>query len=117
MEIPLGSGEINIYSVDNIKLPPRATVSFSVKSASTEQQNGTLHQIIPAEEILLENEDMVLVESVVRRNSTREISEMFASLGHKTVKWCKREKTYHLYTLENKLNILKCTEQRHINAR
>ena len=57
MEIPLGckaSGEINIYSVDDIQLPPRTAVSCTARLGPTEQPKETLYQVIPTEEVILE---------------------------------------------------------------
>ena len=50
IEIPLGSepsGEVNIYSVDNIQLPPHTAVSCTARLGPTEQPKETLYQVIP----------------------------------------------------------------------
>ena len=58
----------SIFSLDSIKLPPHITISCTAKSVSTGQQNGTLYLIL-TEEALPGNEDVVLVEFVVREKS------------------------------------------------
>ena len=64
IEIPLGSearGEINIYSADNIQLPPRTTVSYTARLSPTEQPKETLYQVIPTEEVIPGDEEVILV--------------------------------------------------------
>lgn len=86
------STEIKIYSVDNIKLIPRTAFSCTARLAPTEQPKETIHQVIPTEEVIPGDEEVVLVESVVRKNGKGKIPVMLANLGNKTVKVPKGEK-------------------------
>ena len=85
IEIPLGSeasGEINIFSVDNIKLPPRTAVSCTASFTPTEQPKETLYQVIPTDEVIPGDVEVILVESVVRKNGKGKIPVMLANLGN-----------------------------------
>ena len=69
-EISLGSeasGEINIYSVDNIQLSPRTTVSCTARLGLTEQSKETLNQVIPTEEVIPGDEEVIIIESVMKK--------------------------------------------------
>ena len=78
--------------MDNIQLPPRTAVSCTARLGSTEQPKETLYQMIPTEEVIPGDEEVILVESVVRKNGKGKIPEMLANLGNKTAKAPKGEK-------------------------
>ena len=70
IEFPLGSeasGKINIYSEDNIQLPPHTAVSCTARLGPTEQPEETLYQVFPTEEVIPGYEGVTLVESVVKK--------------------------------------------------
>ena len=94
LEIPLASearGKINIYTVDNIQLPPHIVVSCTARLGLTEQPKETLYQVNLTEEVIPGDEEVILVESVVRKNGKGKIPVMLANLGNKTVKAPKEE--------------------------
>ena len=79
IEIPLGSeasGELNIYSVDNIQLPPRTAVSCTARSSPSEQPKETLYQVIPTEEVIPGDEEVILVASVVKKKPKIPVEEL-----------------------------------------
>ena len=55
------------------------------------QPKETLYQVIPTEEGIPGDEEVILVESVVRKNGKGKIPVMLAHMGNKTVKVPKRE--------------------------
>ena len=58
--------------MDNIQLPPRTAVSCTARLDPTEQPMETLYLVIPTEEVIPEDEEVILVESVVRKNGKKE---------------------------------------------
>ena len=95
VEIPLGSktsGETKIYTVDSVKLPPRTAISCAAKLILSELNEENLYQAISTEEVIPEEEEIVLVESIVKENEKGKIPVMLANLGNRTISVPKGER-------------------------
>ena len=95
VEIPLGSktsGETKIYTVDSVKLPPRTAISCAAKLIPSEPNEENLYQVISTEEVIPEEEEIVLVESIVKENEKGKIPVMLANLGNRTISVPKGER-------------------------
>ena len=95
VEIPLGSktsGETKIYPVNSVKLPPRTAISCAAKLIPSEPNEENLYQVISTEEVIPEEEEIVLVESIVKENEKGKIPVMLANLGNRTISVPKGER-------------------------
>ena len=75
------SGETKIYTVDSVKLPPRTAISCAAKLIPSEPNEENLYQVISTEEVTPEEEEIVLVESIVKENEKGKNSRYVGKLG------------------------------------
>lgn len=94
VKIPQGSStsKESVYSVEDVKLPYRKAVSSSARLDSSAKQCEMLYNVISRDKILLEDEEVILVGSVVKESSTKQIPVMLANRHSKTMKMLKGEK-------------------------
>ena len=86
------SGETKIYTVDSVKLPPRSAISCAAKLIPSEPNEENLYQVISTEEVIPEEEEIVLVESIVKENVKGKIPVMLANLDNRTISVPKGER-------------------------
>ena len=81
-----------LKSVDSVKLPPRTAISCAAKLIPSEPNEENLYQVISTEEVIPEEEEIVLVESIVKENEKGKIPVMLANLGKRTISVPKGER-------------------------